>query len=373
MPPTSSPDSPPAVASAFVALQRAVTPEEFWQATHALLHAFTPTRFVVLGLPSLGIMPFFLRTTMPTRDIGRFGQLAPLNTVIATHPGLTVARMSDYYTATPGDPFFEEFLRPDGWLHAAALLFWTPDGRFIGQLATLRTAAQGDFSAAELAALGTLHPSVDAAVNRLLVFEQAAATQATLEHSLNALPLPLAIVTWDLVIRFTNTAATETIHHWRHGAATARALKPAPGLPADLTAACQNLKDHWSEAVGTHDFNHLPRSLTCVNPAIDGLSATVRLVESPGGRALHPSFVIHFELPRTPDTEVSRALGQFAQLSAAERAIAVLAAEGHDNAAIARQLNRSLSTVRTHLRNVFRKLGITTRARLAPLLHGLPR
>ena len=189
------PPHTPAITSALVALQRAVTPEEFWRATHALMHAATPTRFVVLGLPSLGIMPFFLRTTMPTRDIGRFGQLAPLNNVIATRPGLTVARMSDYYTATPGDHFYEEFLRPDGWLHAAALLFWAPDGRFIGQLATLRTATQGDFTAAELANLATLHPIVDAAVNRLLVFEQAAATQATLEHSLNALPLPLAIVT----------------------------------------------------------------------------------------------------------------------------------------------------------------------------------
>ena len=361
------------VASAFVALQRAITPEEVWQAAHALMHAATPTHFVVLGLPSLGIMPFFLRTTMPTRDIGRFGQLAPLNTVIATHPGLTVARMSDYYTAKPGDPFFEEFLQPDGWLHAAALLFWSEAGHFVGQLASLRTAAQGDFTTADLEGLRRLHPAVNAAVNRLLTLENAASTQVSLEHTLHALPLPIVIVAWDLSIRFTNTAATEAIHRWRHGPANARALKPAAGLPEELTAACVALKDGWSEAVRTHDFSALTRSVTRVNPATDGLSATIRLVESPAGRALHPSLVIHFELPRTPDNEVSRALGQFALLSPAERAVAILAAEGHDNAAIAKALSRSLSTVRTHLRNVFRKLGITTRARLAPLLQGLRR
>ena len=361
----------PTVASALVALQRAITPEEVWQATHGLIHAVTPTHYVVLGLPSLGIMPFFLRTTMPTRDIGRFGQLAPLNTVIATRPGLTVARMSDVYTAKPGDPFYEEFLKPDGWLHAAALLFWAEDGRFIGQLASLRTAAQGDFTDAELAGLQLLHPMVDAAVNRLLTLENAAATQVLLEHSLHALPLPIVIVTWDLSISFTNTAATETIHRWRHGRAASRALKPAPGLPDNLSAACVNLKDGWSEAVRIHDFSRLIRSIAVPHPMIDGLGATIRLVESPAGRTLHPTFIIHFELPRTPDAEVSRALGQFAQLSPAEQAIAILAAEGHDNAAIARELNRSLSTVRTHLRNVFRKLGITTRSRLAPLLHGL--
>jgi len=363
----------PTVASALVALQRAITPEEFWQATYALMRAATASHYVVLGLPSLGIMPFFLRTTMPTRNIGRFGQLAPLNQAIATHPGLSVARMSDYYTATPGDPFFEEFLQPDGWLYAAALLFWAEDGRFIGQLAALRSREQGDFTAAEIEGLGRLHPQVNAAVNRLLKQEMAAATQVTLEHSLHAMPLPIVIVTWDLAISFTNTAATETIHRWRHDHAAARALKASPGLPDDLQAACLTLKDGWSEAVRLHDFSTLARSINRVSPANNGLSATIRLVESPAGRTLHPSFVISFDSPSRLDAEVSRALGQFALLSPAERAIAVLAAEGHDNAAIALELNRSLSTVRTHLRNVFRKLGITTRARLAPLLHALKR
>jgi DNA-binding CsgD family transcriptional regulator len=361
------------VASVLISLQRAITPEEVWQSTHALMHAATPTHFVVLGLPSLGIMPFFLRTTMPTRDIGRFGQLAPLNTAIATHPGLTVARMSDYYTAKRGDPFYEEFLKPDGWLHAAALLFWSEDGRFIGQLASLRTAAQGDFTDADLAVLRRLHPTVNAAISRLLTQENAAATQVSLEHSLDALPLSIITVTWDVTVSFANSAAKETIHRWRHGAKAARALKPAPGLPPELAAACQVLKVGWSEAVRTHEFKHLTRMVTVPHPKAGELSATIRLVETPAGRTLHPFFVIHIEQLRAPEAEVSRALGQFALLSPAERAIAMLVAEGHDNAAIARELNRSLSTVRTHLRNVFQKLGITTRARLAPLVQGLKR
>lgn len=363
----------PTAPSALVALQRAITPEEVWEATHALMHAATPTRFVVLGLPSLGIMPFFLRTTMPTRDIGRFGQLAPLNTAIATHPGQTVARMSDYYTASPGDPFFEEFLKPDGWLHAAALLFWSEDGRFIGQLASLRTAAQGDFTAADLAGLRKLHPTVNAAVMRLLTQENASATRISLEHSLDALPLAIITVTWDLSVTFANTAAKEAIHSWRHGSKAARALKPGPGLPAELAAACRRLQEGWSEAVRTHNFNGLTRTLTVAHPKSGELSATIRLVESPAGRTLHPYFVIHLEQLRAPGAEVSRALRQFSLLSPAERAIAILAAEGHDNATISRELNRSLSTVRTHLRNVFQKLGITTRARLAPLVQGLKR
>lgn len=264
-------------------------------------------------------------------------------------------------------------MRPDDWLYAAALLFWSEDGRFIGQLASLRSAAQGDFTEAELDLLRTLHPQVNAAISRLLILENAAATQVTLEHSLHALPLPLVIVGWDLGLAFTNSAASETIHRWRHGSAATNALKPAPGLPQDLMDACLALKAGWSAAVESHDFSGLPRLITLAHPAVAGLTAAIRLVEAPAGRTLHPSFIIHFTSPSAPASEVSQALARFALLSSAERAIAILAAEGHDNAEISRQLNRSLSTVRTHLRNIFRKLGITTRVRLAPLLHGLRR
>lgn len=360
------------IENALIALQRCITPEETWAATRGLMLALMPARYHVLGLPSLGIMPFYLRTTMPTRDMGRFSELAPLNRVVATKPGLEVARMSDFYSAAPGDPFYEEFLKHDGWLHAAAMLFWGKDRRFIGQLAALRSREQGDFTEAELARLRAYHPHVKAALTRLLALESAAATQVSLEHSLHTLPLSLAVVAWDLTVAFANKSARAAMQPWRHGAAAGRALKPAQvELPEIIRAGCQRLKDGWSEAVRKHDFSRLTRELTLVHPEEPRQKATIRLVEPPGGRALHPSWIIHFEAGLVPNREVARALDQLAQLSQAEKTVAMLAAAGHDNEAIARELGRSLSTVRTHLRNIFRKLGITTRARLAPLLPAL--
>ncbi len=336
------------------------------------MRALMPARYHVFGLPSLGIMPIYLRTTMPTRNMARFAELAPLNRVVATRPGLEVARMSDFYTVAPGDAFHDEFLVPDGWQHAAAMLFWNKENRFIGQLAALRSREQGDFTDAELDRLRAHHPQVNAAINRLLALANAAATQVTLEHSLHLLPLPLAVVAWDLSVAFANKAARETMSRWRHGTAVGRRLKPAAvALPDDIRAVCERLKQEWTGALQADDFSRLTRELALAHPDEPLLKATLRLVEPPGGRALQPSWVIHFEATVADNPEVARALARLSQLSPAEKEVALLAAAGHDNNAISRELGRSVSTVRTHLRNIFRKLGITTRARLAPLLTAL--
>ena len=61
----------------------------------------------------------------------------------------------------------------------------------------------------------------------------------------------------------------------------------------------------------------------------------------------------------------------FAQLTASERRIVRLAAEGHSNPSIAQQLYVSVKTVETHLSGAYRKLGLSgtgSRRRLAELV-----
>ena len=52
-------------------------------------------------------------------------------------------------------------------------------------------------------------------------------------------------------------------------------------------------------------------------------------------------------------------------LTATERAVSLLVAEGLTNGAVARQLYISPHTVNTHLRHVFAKLGVANRVALA--------
>ena len=82
---------------------------------------------------------------------------------------------------------------------------------------------------------------------------------------------------------------------------------------------------------------------------------------------MQPSFTIAFFLPSAENRQVGHAYEELSKLTPAEQAVARFAAAGHHNADIACELGVSQSTVRTHLRHIFEKLGITTRAHLAPL------
>ena len=59
------------------------------------------------------------------------------------------------------------------------------------------------------------------------------------------------------------------------------------------------------------------------------------------------------------------AIAGMAALSAREREVVALVAAGRTNPAIAEELYLSVKTVETHLRNVFVKLGVTSRAEVA--------
>ncbi len=64
-----------------------------------------------------------------------------------------------------------------------------------------------------------------------------------------------------------------------------------------------------------------------------------------------------------------RAAGGWESLTATERAVSLLVAEGLTNGVVARRLYMSPHTVNTHLRHVFAKLGVSNRVALATMVH----
>ncbi|WP_217494375.1 helix-turn-helix transcriptional regulator [Nibricoccus aquaticus] len=370
---------PETTLNALVALQRAVTPNDVWLASNQLLRAAMPVFHTLVGLPCLGTMPVFLRTTLSVPDpdnyFVRLNAVAPLGPLLAKNPGAPVMRMSDDLPAEalPGLPFYEQFMKPEGWRYSAGLMFWSDTGEFIGQLSLIRTEAQGDITNKEMRLLRELHPLVNAAVNRLLASEKNAAAHRSLEHTVHALPLSIASLDWDLAIQYINTPAREALAVWRLGASAARSLKTSrsPQLPPDLRAACKALKADWETAVQTNTVAQLQAIRRLDHPSEPGLQATLQLVEPVSGRSLQPSFVLQFSRPAHEHHESAHALTELSKLTATEREVARLAAAGHKNPEIVRKLGVSESTVRTHLRSIFRKLGITSRGKLAPLHRSL--
>ena len=70
------------------------------------------------------------------------------------------------------------------------------------------------------------------------------------------------------------------------------------------------------------------------------------------------------EQQQQPNPDRTRTLDR---LSAREREVMLLIVEGLSNREIARQLNMSESTVKVHLRSIYRKLAINNRTTLAVL------
>lgn len=355
---------------ALIELQRAATAEEVWKASVKLMKSAMPVYHVMIGLPSLGITPMFMRATLAIPNADRFAQLAPLNEAIRERRLSPVARMSDHYDPTTpnGRAFCVEFLEPMGWRHGAALLFWKSDGRFLGQLAAIRTQVQGDFTDAELDQLRSLHPHVQAVVERLLALDAQFAAHLSMEHAIDFLPLPVIVAGWDGTVNYANAAAREAVAVWLEGySSKSRATKPTSKLPTDILKACMALKREWEEAIQANiPLDRSPR-VVVPHPSQNGGLAEIQLVPSKAGRALQPAFAIHFHLTRAENVESARALARLSKLSPAEQETARRAAAGDNNALIANCLGVSVSTVRTHLRSIFKKLGITSRSRLAPI------
>ena len=80
------------------------------------------------------------------------------------------------------------------------------------------------------------------------------------------------------------------------------------------------------------------------------------------GRRVMLSLIEELATLRAPDADD---VSGGARMTSREREIAGLVARGASNKQIAHQLSISIKTVKTHLTNIFKKLGLSTRLQLA--------
>jgi DNA-binding CsgD family transcriptional regulator len=368
--------------SLLLRLHAAADIPQFWAALQGLLRATAPFDALVVYLNFLDFATSWqateiLATPNAERPSAWFRDRREVDMtprfVLAQPKRLKVYRLSDV-VPDPEElrrsPFYREFLAPGGWQHLAVSLYWRGD-RVGSQVAIRRTAAQGDFTAAEIALLEAVHPHIEIVLNRLLALEEERARRRSLESFNHHLPFALMFLDWELAPLHVNQAALELCARWNFGHEKARAYQPRAVFrpPAEILAACAALKADWLARQSSGQPGE-PAAATVAHRAEPGLAATIRLHVEEHTRAAYPGFIVYLEnraAAPAPDRLAGNSL--LARLTPAESAIVQAVCEGLGNDGIARRLGKSVKTVKGQLTSIYRKLGVDGRTQLLLRLH----
>jgi DNA-binding CsgD family transcriptional regulator len=223
---------------------------------------------------------------------------------------------------------------------------------------------EGDFSDEEMTLLKALYVQFNVAARRVCRFERERKSNAI--HAQSAYDEPATLLLDERCAPiFHNRAAITICALWRLGADQARVLKPQFGLPEEIRFACEDLSEEWQKRPrkGRLAGTEAMRTVTHAG----GLTAYVQLVNSGRSTGTKTHFLVHPSHNGTLEREMS-VLALLHRLTATEQAVAKLVAWGLDNQHVATELRISVNTVRAHLHNIFHKLGVNCRGKLAVLL-----
>ena len=289
------------------------------------------------------------------------------------HPGQRCFRMTDHMPPAMKDSaeaaFRANHLSHAQVFYAVALAFWRGK-KFAHLLSILRRFEQGDFSDAELRRLSELHADFATALRRVLKSESQHAELNARGHSLRDHHLALRVLGGNLRPTFCNPEAIEAGRRWHHGRGDSARLKRSalPKLPPQLEAACRTLRTALAEE-GRHNLQLTARALTRRLRLADGGAPEAEIIYTKSRRAPVEDgrFTVRFAAAAAPGNRAPHAV--LDRLTVSEHAVAELVGAGKSNDEVAAALGLSVHTVRSHLRAIFPKLGVQSRAQLAAGLH----
>ena len=270
--------------------------------------------------------------------------------------------------------FYREIMQPTGWRHSAALCFWgdTPAEMPVFVTSVERTEGRSDFSRDDIAALERIHPFLDCAVNRLHEREKAKSVRDGMAITGRDSSRGLAILDWNLRLVEANPVARRLSAAWVDGVRAKRARDSrVPWVtPPLLARECREMRHDWEALLlANPDATALRRRPHIPHPRVKALAASITMVCRNATGLSEPSFVLEFErrMPRA-DAQAGRSLPILQVLTVAERAVALVLAEGVSNQEIADRLEKSVDAVKFLLHRIYRKTGVPSRAALVAAL-----
>jgi DNA-binding CsgD family transcriptional regulator len=353
--------------------------EDFWEAGKQVLHVALPVHFICMCLRPFALMPstvFRERAPFSSEaEFQRFQEVNPIQSYLSVRPGTTLVRISDIMPdrELTASEFYRRFMEPHDDRHFACLNFWH-GGLFQGLIGLHRTAAQHDFTDAEMALLSQLHAHFDTVLQRILSLHRERAVRLSLERLLVNLPIATVLLDWDLRVASRNHSAVNMCAVWNLGPerAAREKLRATFRLPPAVLAFCENFKSTWNPCLHRSCALTSAAGVYFSHPEKPGLRASVNLLQLDAAPLSMPMFLIRFEdnraAPAANGGVTPTALSLLTRLSPREREVAQLIGCGCSNDEVAQTLRKSVLTVKRQLRSIYQKLGIAGRGRLTALL-----
>lgn len=221
-------------------------------------------------------------------------------------------------------------------------------GSIFGTINFARTATEPAFADDDLAAAATIADHLGLAIERAVRFEAAVQRADVFEGALNRFPQAAVVSDLDGTVIFKNRAAD---HEWGLAFARGDTTTDWQQVESTIIEASQQVRETGKRVVLSEV--QLPDGRTCV-------SKTVKLAERTGATLT--------TLVSRSDEGSASCLPVWDVLTRREREIAQLVSEGLSTKDIAERAFISQNTVKQHLKRVFAKTDVCSRAELVQLI-----
>jgi DNA-binding CsgD family transcriptional regulator len=346
--------------------------DSFWNAVQDVIGAAVPTCFIGLTLQHGPISPRIAKATQKLPI--SFFPILPIEKYFNAHPHRNVVFISDFFADKRHfrrSSFYRGCMTPINGRCAIGLFFWGGK-RLLAAIVVVRDAKQGALSAREMKLIRHLHAQFQTALGRLRSLERERTERVAFEQFMRRVPLPIALLRWNLRFAYRNHAAAEFCALWQRGFSETRFIKLKAPLPPEILDRCRLLKKRWKQLGPLAFASANLRDEIVRHPTRRDLRATISLKQISSAAAGRPHFLVEFENLQTGGTTgyqtTDASLSHLVRLTSREQNLARLVCDGRSNQEIADESGLSLETVKKHLHSIFCKLEVPSRSRLMALM-----
>lgn len=363
-------------------LHAATEIDALWKAIDPLLHAaFAPCMRVTLFLGHFGMREARLVfTDPPIQESAEWfkerAQKNPFKSYINSNRRITHYRFSDMLgpmNAFRQTDFYRRFASVEGWDLGLSGLMWSGN-EMKAMFSIYRQSPQPDFDEEDIHRLNTLLPHIETAINRVEKLHAERLHRKALEEFNRFVPIGLMLLDWDLNPVFANNEAYKECAVWNFGIEESRTYNSREvfALPAAIKTKCESIRDKILRTNPKDKLEVSPELNRLTHPKLSTRRASISALNASPGLLAKPGFLVVLE-DRSSETESPSKTAPRKQkllwmLTPSEREIALLICEGQSNADIAKQLKKSVLTIKKQITSVFKKTEVTSRSQFMALL-----